>query len=339
MQRYGEDILHSASDVVNFLECEHICYLDRVDLVTPLPRAAEDDQARLVQDKGYAHEAAYASRLAGASASFIDIAKGRRSLDEKIAATLEAMQSGVAVIFQAAFRDGPFVGHADFLRWVARPSALGPFSYEVVDTKLARSVNAKFLVQLAFYSSLVGKVQGLAPQLMHVVLGHKEERSFRYADYSSYFLTVRDDYLARVTGDASPPYPHLCDKCSQCKWSDHCEERRLADDHLSQVANISRLQIKKLEDAGIATLATLAQAAPSHRIPKLMPETFARLRHQAALQFKARQTGGRYLDLLPADPAEARGFARLPAPDPGDMFFDMEGNPLEEGGLEYLFGL
>jgi predicted RecB family nuclease len=339
MQRYGEDILHSASDVVNFLECEHICYLDRIDLVTPLARAAEDDQARLVQEKGYAHEAAYASRLAGASASFIDIAQGRRSLDEKIAATREAMQSGAEVIFQAAFRDGPFVGHADFLRRVERPSALGPFSYEVVDTKLARSVKAKFLVQLAFYSSLVAKVQGLAPQLMHVVLGHKEERSFRYADYSRYFLTVRDDYLARAMSDASPPYPHVCDKCSQCKWRDCCEERRLADDHLSQVANISRLQIKKLEDAGIATLASLAQAAPGQRIAKLAPETFARLRHQAALQFKACQTGERHLDLLPADPAGARGFARLPAPNPGDMFFDMEGDPLEEGGLEYLFGL
>jgi predicted RecB family nuclease len=339
MQRYGEHILHSASDVVNFLECEHICYLDRIDLVTPLPRAADDDTARLVQEKGYAHEAAYASQLAGASASFIDIAEGRRSLDEKTAATREAMRSGVEVIFQAAFRDGPFVGHADFLRKVERPSALGPFSYEVVDTKLARSVKTKFLVQLAFYSWMVGKAQGLAPQLMHVVLGHKEERSFRYADYSRYFLTVRDEYLSRATGDASPPYPHVCEKCSQCKWRERCDERRLADDHLSQVANISRLHIKKLEEAGITTLAALAQADQDERIAKLAPDTFAKLRHQAALQFKARQTGMRHLDLLPTDPGVVRGFARLPAPDPGDMFFDMEGDPLEEGGLEYLFGL
>lgn len=29
----------------------------------------------------------------------------------------------------------------------------------------------------------------------------------------------------------------------------------------------------------------------------------------------------------------------MPRPDEGDLFFDMEGDPLEEGGLEYLFGL
>src|SRR5262249_11431282 len=34
-----------------------------------------------------------------------------------------------------------------------------------------------------------------------------------------------------------------------------------------------------------------------------------------------------------------RGFYRLPKPDPGDLFFDMEGDPLHPSGLEYLFGL
>ena len=37
---------------------------------------------------------------------------------------------------------------------------------------------------------------------------------------------------------------------------------------------------------------------------------------------------------------EERGFALLPAPDPGDVWFDMEGHPFYETsrGLEYLFG-
>lgn len=39
------------------------------------------------------------------------------------------------------------------------------------------------------------------------------------------------------------------------------------------------------------------------------------------------------------DPEQRRGFYRLPKPDPGDLFFDMESDPLESGGLEYLFGV
>ena len=40
----------------------------------------------------------------------------------------------------------------------------------------------------------------------------------------------------------------------------------------------------------------------------------------------------------PAEPE--RGFAKLPAPDAGDLFFDFEGDPfVGEAGLEYLFGI
>src|SRR6202022_118779 len=35
---------------------------------------------------------------------------------------------------------------------------------------------------------------------------------------------------------------------------------------------------------------------------------------------------------------EGKGLERLPRPNPGDLFFDMEGDPLFDGGLEYLFG-
>ncbi|MBV5327140.1 MAG: ribonuclease H-like domain-containing protein, partial [Chlorobium sp.] len=55
------------------------------------------------------------------------------------------------------------------------------------------------------------------------------------------------------------------------------------------------------------------------------------------MQLKARQTGQNQFLLLPQEPK--RGFMRLPHPAPGDLFSDMEGDPLEEGGLEYLFGL
>ena len=39
-------------------------------------------------------------------------------------------------------------------------------------------------------------------------------------------------------------------------------------------------------------------------------------------------------------PRRDAGFARLPEPRPGDLFFDMESDPFYEGeGLEYLFGV
>ena len=68
-----------------------------------------------------------------------------------------------------------------------------------------------------------------------------------------------------------------------------------------------------------------------------MCETFQRLRAQARLQLKQRSTGERCFKILPLE--AGRGFARLPRTDPGDLFLDLEGDPLYPDCLEYLMGL
>ena len=105
---------------------------------------------------------------------------------------------------------------------------------------------------------------------------------------------------------------------------------------MSLVANITRSQMTKLDMAGVKTMTELSKIAPDIRIPNLQPETLNKLRSQACLQVKKRTTGENRFELLTAPPG--KGFARLPRPSPGDLFFDMEGDPLFDGGLAYLFG-
>ena len=175
--------------------------------------------------------------------------------------------------------------------------------------------------------------------MMHIVLGDRREVSYRHADYSRYYGFLKQRFIARVHASASETYPDPCGRCDYCRWRNLCEDRRLRDDHLSQVANITRPQIRKLNEHGVATLESLARLPENEHVPKMVPETLAKLRHQAALQLRKRETGTDCFDLLPLDPDEKRGFFRLPKPDAGDIFFDMEGNPLAEDGLEYLFGV
>jgi uncharacterized protein len=339
MQKCGDEVLYSASDLVGYLECEHLTTLDLVNLVTPLQKTEDDDQAKLIQAKGFAHEADFLELLRARHATLIDISATDRSLPQKVEATLQAMRDGYEIIFQATLQDGCLIGHADFLRKVPRPSSLGDWSYEVLDTKLARSAKAKFIIQLGFYSAMVGKAQGVLPLQMHVILGDRTEVAYRCADYARYLSLVTRRFLERATGAASETYPVPCEKCDQCKWRGLCEEKRLTDDHLCQVANIKSMQIKKLQLAGVTTLEALGTLPAGERIPKMTVETLDKLHRQARLQLLARQSGKNQLELLPQEDGAFRGFARLPRSDAGDLFFDMEGNPLEEGGLEYLFGL
>lgn len=337
MQNRDTGRLYAATDLVNFLECEHITSLDLRNLNSPLPRAEADESTVLIQEKGYQHEAAYVQYLRDQGLSVIDIADGNETVEAKVAATLDAMRAGVDVIFQATLLQGNLAGFADFLMRVERPSSLGEYSYEVSDTKLARTAKAKFLVQLSFYSKLLAVVQGVAPQSMHVILGNRSKKTYRCADYAHYFEALLQRFLARMDEGVKATYPEPCNHCDVCRWSHLCKEQWLGDDHLSQVANIARSQILKLQNAGVDTMAKLAELPMGSLLTKMPGATLERLRHQAFLQVQARMTGERTVELLPVEPG--RGFCRIPAPDAGDMFFDMEGNPLEEGGLEYLFGL
>jgi predicted RecB family nuclease len=101
------------------------------------------------------------------------------------------------------------------------------------------------------------------------------------------------------------------------------------------VAGIRNDQRLKLEAAGVTTLTGLAEHKGN--VSKLAAETLAKLRMQARLQH-ARRGGG-----LPQFEARAiqpgLGLTRPPRPADGDLFFDMEGDPLIEEGLEYLFGI
>ena len=339
MRKIDGQIIFSASDVVNFLECEHLTSLDRVNLETPLERAVEDPTMRLIQEHGIQHETRYLASLHADAKSVVDVSKRGSDLDDQVAATRAALATGPDVVYQAALRDGVFAGYADFLERVELPSDLGSYCYEVVDTKLSKSPKAQYLVQLAFYSSILAKWQGRPPEMMHVVLGDGTRQSYRVADYIRYYEALRDRFLAAQKRDTGVTYPQPCAKCSQCAWVDLCEQVWERDDHLSRVANIRQTQIRKMNAAGVHTLEALANLPDDAAVPKLATETLGVLRHQARLQWQERVTGEKIVDLLPAAVGSGRGFERLPPPDEGDLYFDMEGDPLEKGGLEYLFGV
>ncbi|MFN3725236.1 MAG: TM0106 family RecB-like putative nuclease [Allosphingosinicella sp.] len=338
MRYHNDSLLHSASDLNAFLGCAHAAALNLRKLVNPesLPeRAEDDDTVQLVQAAGHEHEASYLSVLKEQGKDVAEISS-RGSLEVRRGATIEAMRDGRQIIYQATFLDAPWHGFADFLRRVDTPSKLGPWSYEPIDTKLARSADPKHVLQLGIYADLISEAQGALPHSMHLVLGDGREESFRRVEFQHTLATAKARYLEFIASGAEGSVGEPCAACTYCGWREHCSSVWEADDHLSLVAGITRGQIEKLRAAGIDSVAALAKMPAGSRVPKLSPETFERLRAQAFLQVE-RRAGEPAVELLPLQ--ENRGFLRLPAPDAADLFFDLEGDPLYPGGLEYLWGI
>lgn len=338
MQINHSQLLFSPTDLVRFLGCAHATALDRLRLIEPdkaPDRCADGAMAQLVQGAGLDHEERHREKLAAAG-GLVSIPENR-TLEERARLTREAMEAGAKVIFQAAFLQPPWMGFADFLERIEEPSDLGGWSYEPVDTKLARSAKASYIVQLGLYARMIAAIQGREPRRVHVELGDGRRESFRLSEFARVLGAASARFLTFVESGAKGTSSEPCAACDLCSWREHCRFVWEAEEHLSLVAGLSGPQAQKLREAGVESLSQLAELPEDFRVPRMARETLAKLRAQARLQ-KARRAGGEpQTERLEAQ--EARGFAQLPKPNPADLFFDLEGDPLEEGGLEYLWGV
>jgi predicted RecB family nuclease len=348
MQRLDGRFIYAASDLNDYLECKRLTELESLVARKELTRPNADEQVQLIRRKGEEHERrhleALLERYPGEVKEFGRAEAGIENYREAERQTVAAMQRGERIIYQATFFDGRFIGHADFLRRVDEPSNLGHHSYEVIDTKLALETKPYYIVQLCNYSEHLERLQGRLPKYGYIVLGNGEERPYLLNDYMAYYRYLKSRFLEFVGDpafgkmDVARQYPLKCKHCSICAWNEVCTQKRRDDDHLSLVAWMRRDQIAKFEGSGLTRVTDLAEATDDRRPNGMSPETFAKLRRQASLQVRGRSSARPIYELL--EHAPPLGFALLPKPAAGDVFFDMEGDPLyaPARGLEYLFG-
>jgi uncharacterized protein len=267
------------------------------------------------------------------------------SVQDRVELTIDALKSGPDAIYQATFLDnaeGNFQwrGHADFLLRVPVPSSLGAYSYEPIDTKLASRVKPAAVLQLCEYAFQLERLQGISPKLIHVVVGDGAKVSLRLSDFAAYYRVTKARFETACS-DGVHAYPWRVAHCQICIWRDRCDQQRIADDHVTLVAGLGREQAEKIDEAlGITTVAQLARSA-ADRVDGIGRTTFANLRDQARLQKEANRHTDRPppYELLEHSGA-GRGLAGLPTPSPGDLFFDIEGDPyVGTEGIEYLLGV
>ena len=342
MKKTGPSFQLSATDLVGYLNCQHLSGLDCAVAEGALAKPKVwDPLLQILWERGSIHEQNYVTHLEQAGLDVVRI-DGVDITDDAVKDTLAAMKLGTAIIVQGALSYNGWSGRADILRRVKKPSAIGDWSYEVIDTKLARETKAGTVLQLCLYSDLLTAAQGTAPEYMHVVAPWSdfEPQQYRFTDYAAYFRKVQRA-LRQSLSDQEPEetYPDPKEHCNICRWRQKCDKRRRDDDHLCLVAGISKLQINELKQRGITTVQNLA-ALPlplAWKPDRGAVNSYGRVREQARIQVEARQSGEGKFELLPVE--DGFGLTCLPEPSTGDIFFDLEGDSfVGEHGLEYLFG-
>lgn len=352
---------YSPNDLISFYKSEIVSWLERLRMEQraygqpSFNKPKMDESFKLFVDKGLEHEEDYLQQLIdeGRSVYQVPTFQERPGMDfsESHQLTLEAMAAGYDVVFQAALKRGRFSGYADFLIKVDNPidpqtgkpglteinGQEVPFHYEVWDTKLSKSAKPHHILQLMAYAEMLEDLQGIRPQEVAVVVGTGKIERFETDEFFYYYRQIKDMFLEFQT-DFDPENMPSFGKGDYGQWDAHIKKLLVERDDLAMVARISKTQIVKLLDAGIKTLTELAQTELDS-ISGISDSVFQRLKKQAYYQWRSKDQDIPEFEVLTEFQEPRTGLATLPPPDSADVFFDIEGYPLHDNGLEYLLGV
>ncbi len=235
-------------------------------------------------------------------------------------------------IYQATFARDGWRGRADFVVRVDEPSDLGAWSYEPYDTKLARSARSR-----PRCSSSPGtrtrsrRIQGRLPERLHVVLGHGRDRDATGRPTSTRTSARAQTRLRAHVEQPPETYPWPCEHCSRCDFIVRLsralggrrppDARRLdparPDREARDRSSVDDARPRSRESpAGARRAAARAADARAAARPGGAPAPRAARRASSRATCSSRRS--------------ERGFGLLPPPSPGDVFFDMEGDPFFE---------
>jgi hypothetical protein len=206
--RAGGAISLSAGDLVGHLNCRYLTELDLKVANGQLEKPSVwDPVLAAIAERGALHERAFIDSIKSDGIAVTEI--GGVGVDAaSVAATTKAMFRGDAIVVQGALQAGRWNGRADVLRRIETPSRFGSWSYEVIDTKLARETKGNTVLQISLYSDLLSEAQGAMPVSAHVVVPGTNftPETYRVADYAAYYRHVRKSLERAVEYEGPAPF-------------------------------------------------------------------------------------------------------------------------------------
>ncbi|MCF8548513.1 MAG: ribonuclease H-like domain-containing protein [Pontimonas sp.] len=330
-----------------------------MDLVARLGLEHEARQLELLKSKMQVIELSYKP------ADPSDASTWRTTIEQARDETLRALSSDAGALFQATlFEDAlpgspvpiGFQGFADF---IVKSGEV----WEVWDSKLARRAKDHALIQLAAYHDQLERAGVPLANTVQIILGDGTHSIHEVADLLTPYRQMREQVIALIAHRVADPLPLPWgdESFAPCgtKGCPACSEQIVAMDDLFQIAGLRKTQREKILTGGFVTLREFAEASREEvrrAVPGIGRDALEGLHLQASLQVASRNNP----DGRPAWEVLSRGMIEnLPAPNPGDIFFDFEGDPtyqefasdgsplgsLSHGddsvwfGIEYLFGM
>jgi len=248
--------------------------------------------------------------------------------EEGFRLALEAMRDGIDAMHNVPIFYLPegLIGRADILeRNDEQSSVFGNYHYIIKEIKLAKNIRDYHRIQTAYYTYLIGKIQGYTPNYYILINRDRDELSFRHNEAE--VLNVLNGILEIYNGKEVSPTFGSCD----WPWETYCNQEAIRCQDISLVGQVGPSFKEKLVTAGFNRVSDLATA----RISDLT--SISGIGDKRALRFQTNATAivtGTHIKL--AD-------VRFPTVST-EIFLDLEGtgeqiSEEELVAIDYLIGV
>jgi uncharacterized protein len=243
--------------------------------------------------------------------------------EEQFKQTMKFMKDGESLIYQGMLMDENFLGIPDFLEKVEGKSNLGDYYYQICDVKTGLSPKLEYIMQIIFYSYVLGKMQGFMPPKTYLILGDESRIEINVQEKINKFSEIFQRIKEIAAGAKEDIY--IASVCKECVWRNVCFEEAEKEKHISLIYNLPREKIATLKNLGIKNLKDTSKMDIEElsKVKGLTKESLNRWKLQAESLLK-------HKSIKLQD-------HKFPKEKP--IYFDIEDIEIEGKKIIYLFGL
>lgn len=245
----------TATHIFQYINCPHWPYYDWHATEEEKKYCRESTEGeRLRWEDGIMLEKEYVQTLSQGS-DVVDLSAS--SHEQAFAATVEAMRTGAAWIYQGMIVRDDLLGRPDLLCRVPGASVYGDWSYIPIDVKSSHELQKYQKLQLAFYSYILSHVQGAVVAQAAIVNVDHVQLGFDP-------LLIQDEMLElvntlRAVRDGQKPEAVLRKACFDTGvWGDLCKKNAQDTQDIALLYNVDVRRLAALRSLGVKTVADAA---------------------------------------------------------------------------------
>jgi uncharacterized protein len=192
---------------------------------------------------------------------------------------LEAMDRGAEVIcgLPLFYLPENMQGRIDILlKGRGHTSVFGDYYYLVKEIKLSKNIKEEHIIQGAFYTYLIAKIQDYLPETFSIINRDYEEHEYRYADYEESLKKAVEGTRAILEGREVPtPTYHGC----EWPWETYCNREALRTRDVSLVGQVGPRTKANLVVHGFKKIWDIssAKAEDLQKVPRIGAATAQKL--------------------------------------------------------------